>query len=92
MERDHYFIVAAWREGDVDIRSVQEERFLFARRAWIGQGYRNLQSEWFVRRNSDDPKPDHVRLFAYWEDPDEPPHLDQLYEWGQIGVALPVEP
>ena len=49
MERDHYFVIAAWREGDVAITSVQEERFVVARRAWIGQGYRNLQSEWFAR-------------------------------------------
>ena len=91
MERDHYFVIAAWREGDVEITSVQEEQFVVARRAWIGQGYRNLQSEWFVR-SGPDRKPDQVHLFAYWEDPDEAPQLDQLYKWGTAGMALQVEP
>lgn len=60
MARDHYLIIASWREGDVNIVSLPEEQFLLARNAWIGQGYRNLHSDWFVRRESDERKPDHI--------------------------------
>jgi len=86
MERRPIFDVAAWRDSAVDLLRLSEEHFHHARAAWVGQGFHNLQSEWFERQVRDRETLCHVRLFVYWEAPDDAPSMEQIFEWGAMGA------
>lgn len=86
-ERRHLFVVAAWRDGAVDLLRLSEEHFHEVRAAWVGQGFHNLQSEWFERGGE---TLSHVFLFTYWEEPDNAPSMEQIREWGAAGVQLTI--
>ena len=84
-----YSVIVTWREGEAELFSLTEERFAAVRQSWIDEGYFNLQTEWYERREGS--LPDRFRVFVYWEDAaDVAPSLEQLHAWGLQAVELNV--
>jgi hypothetical protein len=91
MERTTYSVIVSWREGRATVQSLNADLFARVRQSWIDEGYGNLQTEWYERNPEKPVVLDCFRVFAYWEDPDEAPSIDQLRAWGLEAPGLTVE-
>jgi hypothetical protein len=80
MEREIYYIVVTWREGESSIDSLNKDEFEIMRRNMIDDGFDNLQIEWY--ESGILPLPDRILVFVYWEDPDIAPEYKQVRKWG----------
>jgi len=79
-----HYIFITWREGRSTIESLDKSDFDAMRRGMIDEGFHNIHIEWYEPGDSD--LPDHVLVFAYWEDPDSAPDYGQLQIMGSEAV------
>jgi hypothetical protein len=80
MNRNEYYIVVAWREGDASLQALNQNDFGIMRRNMIDDGFDNLQVEWYETGKL--ALPDRIVVFVYWEEPDTAPDYEQVRNWG----------